>query len=172
MLALTEPPSGCLPFLVLLQIDAEHAEKGSLEMTPEWITYNRKVTLGREGAWWEVPLDTKLGLTYNGERCSAAAGSQGGAILLRCLQLQPCTWPQSGPSTQFSKLCSCAARQACPAAKRSTQVLPCPAPPCPAAPAGKPHVEVGTSKLPVVLALAAALLASGKPIHLKRKEVS
>ena len=53
---------------LLLQIDAGDASKGSLEMTPEWFTYNRRVTLGREGTWWEVPLDTKVGLTYNGEQ--------------------------------------------------------------------------------------------------------
>lgn len=86
---------------VLYQIDAGDASKGSLEMTPEWFTYNRKMTLGREGAWWEVPLDTKVGFTYN----------------------------------------------------------------------GKPHAEVGVGNLPVALALAAGLLASGRTIHLKRKEV-
>lgn len=41
-----------------------------------------------------------------------------------------------------------------------------------AAPAGKPHAEVGVGNLPVALALAAGLLASGRTIHLKRKEVS
>ena len=37
--------------------------------------------------------------------------------------------------------------------------------------AGQPHVEVGVANLPIALALAAALLASGKTIHVKRKEV-
>ena len=47
-------------------------------MTPEWFTYNRKMTLGREGAWWEVPLDTKVGLTYNGEeRCGREMRKEG-----------------------------------------------------------------------------------------------
>lgn len=32
----------------------------------QWVTYNRRFRLGRKGAWWELPLDAKLGLTYSG----------------------------------------------------------------------------------------------------------
>ena len=36
--------------------------------------------------------------------------------------------------------------------------------------AGQPHVAVGTSNVPLVLGLAAALLIAGKPVHLAHKE--
>lgn len=36
--------------------------------------------------------------------------------------------------------------------------------------AGQPHVAVGTSNVPLVLGLAAALLVAGKPVHLAHKE--
>lgn len=39
-----------------------------LQILPmQWVTYNRHFRLGRKGAWWELPLDAKLGLTYSGE---------------------------------------------------------------------------------------------------------
>ncbi|PSC72805.1 DDT domain-containing [Micractinium conductrix] len=36
---------------------------------------------------------------------------------------------------------------------------------------GKPHIELGIGNLPLVLGLAAALLAAGKPVGVRRKEV-
>jgi len=35
------------------------------------VTYNRRFRLGRKGAWWELPLDAKLGLTYSGGTVAA-----------------------------------------------------------------------------------------------------
>lgn len=52
--------------LPCLQLDELDAGKGAIEVNPLFVTWNRKWQLGREGAWWEVPLDTKLGLTYTG----------------------------------------------------------------------------------------------------------
>ena len=38
--------------------------KGTIEVTPEWVTYNRRVTPGFRKL--EAPLDLKLGATYEG----------------------------------------------------------------------------------------------------------
>jgi hypothetical protein len=48
------------------QLDEFDEGKGAIEVNPLFVTWNRKWRLGREGAWWEVPLDTKLGMTYTG----------------------------------------------------------------------------------------------------------
>lgn len=33
---------------------------------PQWVSYNRRYRLGREGAWWSLPFDANLGLTFTG----------------------------------------------------------------------------------------------------------
>jgi hypothetical protein len=52
--------------LHVLQFDALDAGRGAIEMNPLWVSYNRLYHVGRPGAWWEVPLATKLGVTFTG----------------------------------------------------------------------------------------------------------
>ncbi|KAL4857882.1 UDP-glucuronosyltransferase 3A2 [Chlorella vulgaris] len=40
---------------------------GAIEMNPLWVSYNRLYHVGRPGAWWEVPLAAKLGVTFTGK---------------------------------------------------------------------------------------------------------
>lgn len=58
-------PAFCGPSCECLA-DDPHA--GALEVTPEWVAYQRRYRLGTEGAWWAVPFDAALGLTYAGAR--------------------------------------------------------------------------------------------------------
>ncbi|KAI3436530.1 hypothetical protein D9Q98_005947 [Chlorella vulgaris] len=51
----------------LHQFDALDAGRGAIEMNPLWVSYNRLYHVGRPGAWWEVPLATKLGVTFTGK---------------------------------------------------------------------------------------------------------
>lgn len=48
------------------QLDPEDRGKGVLRANPHHLCFSRRFCLGRKGAWWAVPLDAKLGVTYAG----------------------------------------------------------------------------------------------------------
>lgn len=51
---------------MVLQLDPKERGKGRLIVNPKGVAFGRQYRLGRQGAWWEVPLDVKLGVSYTG----------------------------------------------------------------------------------------------------------
>lgn len=111
----------------------------------QWATYNRRFRLGKKDAWWEVPLDTKLGLSFTG---GPAEGRACGARRRLLLRRTAAGLPPAAAAGNASACLRAAWR------------------------AGSPHVEVGIGNLPLALTLAAGLLLAGKPLSVSRKEAS
>lgn len=68
-----------------MQLDAEDSSKGSLELNPMWVAMNRKLTVGRKGTWWEVPVDAKLGTTYSGRQLGTRACCWAVELIASCI---------------------------------------------------------------------------------------
>ena len=142
---------------------AQPSPAGAPILRPQWVTYNRRFRLGREGAWWSVPFDAKLGATFSGGWVGGCMGgwwvwcaAASGGWECRC-SCCPCPLlPRHVGMVRALLRAGAALSEGCHALR----------------PAGSPHIEIGLLNAKLAAALALGLLAAGAPLSVKRKEAS